>query len=70
MAKGVFLIQFLSKIFSRVFINVIIVKTISSRKPLSPEFTYKVISIANIVHTYFSLLTLYVHSHSQPEGLF
>ena len=49
--------------FSCVFRNTIIVKTIRSWKPLSREFTYKVISTVNIVHTYFSFLTLYVHSH-------
>ena len=42
----------------------IIVKTISSRKPSIREFGYKLISTANIVHTYFSLLTLSAHSHS------
>ena len=40
-------------------------KTISLRKPLSREFTYKLISTANIVHTYFSFLTLSVHSHKR-----
>ena len=40
-----------------------IVKTISSWKPLSRESTYKVIRIANNVHTYFSLLIFCVHSH-------
>ena len=44
--------------------NMIILKTISSWKPLSREFTYKVISTADIEHTYFSLITLYVHEHS------
>ena len=39
-----------------------IVKTISLRKPLSRELAYKLIITANIVHTYFSLLTFYVHS--------
>ena len=53
---------FLYKTFSRVFINTMIVKTFSSWKPCGREFTYKLISTANIVHTYFSLLTLYVHS--------
>ena len=36
-------------------------------KPLSHGFSYKVTSTENIVHTYFSLLTLSVHSHlTQP----
>ena len=41
----------------------IIVKTISSRKPSIREFGYKLISTANIVHTYFSLLILSVYSY-------
>ena len=48
----------------RVFINTMILKTISSWKPLSREFTYKVISTANILHIFLSLLGLSVHSHS------
>ena len=50
--------------FPRVLINTMIVKTIISWKPLSCEFTYKVISTAIILHTYFSLLTLSVHWHN------
>ena len=50
--------------FSCLFINTMIVKTINSWKPLSREFTYKVISTANIVHTYFSLLKISVHSQA------
>ena len=50
--------------FSCLFINTMIVKTINSWKPLSREFTYKVINTANIVHPYFSLIALSVHSHS------
>ena len=41
-----------------------IVRTISLWKLLSREFTYKVISDTNILHTSFSLLTLSVKSHS------
>ena len=47
---------------SCVFWNTIILKTIRSWKPLSHEFTYKVISTANILHTLFSFLKLSVHS--------
>ena len=39
-----------------------IVKTISLWRPLRREFKYTLISTANIVHTYFSLLTLSVNS--------
>ena len=47
----------------RVFVNTMIEKTMSPWRKKNPEFTYKVISDANIVHIYFSLLTLSVNSH-------
>ena len=50
--------------FSLAFINTMIVKTIISWKLLCREFMYKLISTANIVHTYFSLIKFSVHSHS------
>ena len=59
--------SFLLKIFSCVIRNTMIVNIIRFWKPLSSEFTYKVINNANIVHTYFSFLTFSVHSQFFQE---
>ena len=55
---------FLLKMFTRVFRYKMIVKNIRLWKLLSHKLTYKVISTANILHTYLSLLTLYLHSQT------
>ena len=49
---------------SPVFLNTRIVKIIWLWNPFVCEYMCRLISIVNILHVYFSLLTLYVHSNS------
>ena len=52
--------------FPRVFINTIIVKTISSWKPLSREFRYKLLVLQIFyMHTYICSHCLYIHIGSR-----
>ena len=56
--------RFLKNIWKKIpcILKYDILETVWSWKPFSCEYTFIFISTVNIVHMYFSLLKLYVHS--------